>query len=132
VGTAPREHFLNDLNTFFEKRRPISSGTNMTITPTNWCTRRSIYLFMPATVADPEVVPLCHGYAYKNSVYGISGNDYVGQMSAWYVLSAIGFYPVSPVNGVYIIDSLIFDEVHIRLGPRYYSDRVLEDDGCII
>jgi len=61
--------------------------------------------------------------AYKNSVYGICGNDDVGQMSAWYVLSAIGFYPVSPVDGVYIIGSPMFDKVTIRLDSHYYQGR---------
>jgi predicted alpha-1,2-mannosidase len=62
-------------------------------------------------------------HAYGNGVYGICGNDDVGQMSAWYVLSAIGFYPVSPVDGVYILGSPIFDEVTIRLDSRFYRGR---------
>ena len=45
-------------------------------------------------------------------------------MSAWYVLSAIGFYPVSPVDGVYIIGSPVFDKVTIQLDPHYYKGRM--------
>ncbi|HZI30881.1 MAG TPA: glycoside hydrolase domain-containing protein, partial [Candidatus Binatia bacterium] len=62
-------------------------------------------------------------HAYNNTVYGICGNDDVGQMSAWYVLSAIGFYPVCPVDGVYVIGSPIFDRVTIWLDSHYYRGR---------
>jgi putative alpha-1,2-mannosidase len=44
-------------------------------------------------------------------------------MSAWYILSAIGFHPVSPVDGVYIIGSPLFDEVTIKLDSRYYAGK---------
>lgn len=47
---------------------------------------------------------------------GIPGDDDNGAMSAWYVLSAMGFYPVSPGRPVYDIGSPIFDEVRIDLG----------------
>jgi len=46
---------------------------------------------------------------------GISGNEDAGQMSAWYVLSAMGFYPVTPGMDYYVIGSPLFDEVTINL-----------------
>lgn len=42
---------------------------------------------------------------YTNSPSGYSGNEDCGQMSAWYILSAMGFYPVNPANGIYCIGS---------------------------
>lgn len=39
---------------------------------------------------------------YKNKPDGLCGNDDCGQMSAWYMLSAMGFYPVDPVSGEYV------------------------------
>jgi predicted alpha-1,2-mannosidase len=57
---------------------------------------------------------------YNDSVEGICGNDDCGQMSAGYVFSAIGFYPVDPTSGVYVIGSLLADEAVIRLDSRYY------------
>jgi putative alpha-1,2-mannosidase len=44
-------------------------------------------------------------------------------MSAWYILSAIGFHPVSPVDGIYVIGSPLFDEVTIRLDPKFYRGK---------
>jgi predicted alpha-1,2-mannosidase len=44
---------------------------------------------------------------------GLSGNEDCGQMSAWYVMSSIGFYPVNPAQGIYVLGSPIFDKVSI-------------------
>ena len=52
---------------------------------------------------------------YKDSPDGLIGNEDCGQMSAWYVLSAMGFYPVAPGSGKFLIGSPIFDEVKIKL-----------------
>ena len=40
---------------------------------------------------------------YKNKPDGINGNDDCGQMSAWYIFSVMGFYPVTPASGIYSI-----------------------------
>jgi predicted alpha-1,2-mannosidase len=53
---------------------------------------------------------------YKDAPDGLAGNEDVGQMSAWYVLSALGFYPVDPVSGNYILGSPLFDRASIALG----------------
>jgi len=52
---------------------------------------------------------------YFNAPDGLSGNEDCGQMSAWYVLSAIGFYPVTPGSEDYIIGSPLFEKVTLHL-----------------
>lgn len=52
---------------------------------------------------------------YLNAPDGLIGNEDCGQMSAWYVLSSMGFYPVSPANGDYAIGTPVFDKVTIHL-----------------
>jgi predicted alpha-1,2-mannosidase len=52
---------------------------------------------------------------YSARTDGLSGNEDVGQMSAWYVLSALGFYPVNPSNGLYVFGSPIVDEAKIMV-----------------
>ena len=52
---------------------------------------------------------------YNNDPDGLCGNEDCGQMSAWYVLSAMGFYPVVPASGVYAIGSPLFSKVSIHL-----------------
>ncbi|HPT52222.1 MAG TPA: GH92 family glycosyl hydrolase [Bacteroidales bacterium] len=52
---------------------------------------------------------------YSSQPDGLCGNEDCGQMSAWYVLSAMGFYPVTPGNNTYIIGSPLFDTVSLHL-----------------
>ena len=52
---------------------------------------------------------------YRNAPHGLCGNEDCGQMSAWYVLSAMGFYPVNPVGGVYDLGTPLFPRVDINL-----------------
>lgn len=52
---------------------------------------------------------------YNASPGGLSGNDDAGQMSAWYIFSALGFYPVCPSTDEYAIGSPLFDEATISL-----------------
>ncbi|WP_240642352.1 GH92 family glycosyl hydrolase [Nonlabens xiamenensis] len=52
---------------------------------------------------------------YQNSPDGISGNEDCGQMSAWYIFSALGFYPVTPASNTYIIGTPLFDKVTMNL-----------------
>jgi len=52
---------------------------------------------------------------YKNDPDGVSGNEDCGQMSAWYVLSSLGFYPVTPGANQYIIGSPLFEKATINL-----------------
>jgi len=58
---------------------------------------------------------------YQDQPAGLAGNDDCGQMSAWYVLSAMGFYPVTPGTPKYAIGTPLFDEASIRLaeGKRF-------------
>ena len=58
---------------------------------------------------------------YFNAPDGLCGNEDCGQMSAWYVLSAAGFYPVTPGANYYAIGSPVFDEVifHLENGKTF-------------
>ncbi|MES3098669.1 GH92 family glycosyl hydrolase [Sphingomonas faeni] len=55
---------------------------------------------------------------YKAAPDGVIGNDDCGQMSAWFVLSSLGFYPVDPVSGVYVFGSPLFDAAEVQLGKN--------------
>ncbi|PCH41790.1 glycoside hydrolase family 92 protein [Wolfiporia cocos MD-104 SS10] len=52
---------------------------------------------------------------YNSSIDGLSGNDDCGQMSAWYIFSALGFYPVDPVSAEYVVGTPFYDKVTIEL-----------------
>jgi predicted alpha-1,2-mannosidase len=52
---------------------------------------------------------------YTNTPDGISGNEDCGQMSAWYVLSSLGFYSVTPGSNTYVIGAPLFEKASINL-----------------
>ena len=52
---------------------------------------------------------------YQNTPAGLCGNEDCGQMSAWLVFSAMGFYPVDPISGLYEIGTPLFEEVKMQL-----------------
>lgn len=52
---------------------------------------------------------------YSDGPGGLSGNDDAGQMSAWHVFAAMGFYPVNPVSTEYALCSPLFDKVKLKL-----------------
>ena len=53
---------------------------------------------------------------YNNRPNGLCGNDDCGQTSAWYVLSSIGFYPVNPASGEYVLGSPLANKSELNLG----------------
>ena len=55
---------------------------------------------------------------YNDSSSGYAGNDDCGEMSAWYVFGALGFYPVNPVSGEYVIGTPMLEEAVIQLPDR--------------
>lgn len=55
---------------------------------------------------------------YRNTPDGLSGNDDCGQMSAWYIFSALGFYPVNPAEGKYIFGTPAFRKAVIHLDGK--------------
>ena len=61
------------------------------------------------------------GKAYGDGPFGLCGNDDVGQMSAWYVLSAIGLHPLCPGDGKWYVTAPIFKESRLSLGDRAFT-----------
>ncbi len=55
---------------------------------------------------------------YSDGPGGLSGNDDAGQMSAWYVFTAMGFYPVNPASGEYLLTAPLFDQVILKSGNK--------------
>lgn len=52
---------------------------------------------------------------YFDQPEGLAGNEDCGAMSSWYVFSSLGFYPVNPANGVYVMGSPLFDKATLKL-----------------
>lgn len=55
---------------------------------------------------------------YKNEPAGHCGNEDCGQMSSWYIFSALGFYPVNPAQGTFMLGSPLFSKAEIQLTAK--------------
>ena len=59
--------------------------------------------------------------AYRTGAYGFCGNEDVGQLSAWYVLSAMGLAQVCPADPKYYINTPLFKEIEVKLDKNFHS-----------
>lgn len=122
--TGGKERFTQKLDSMFtytpqnDKELPIfSTGMIGQYAHGNEPSHHVIYLYNKVDQpwkTQQYVAQVLHDL-YQNAPGGICGNEDCGQMSAWYVFSAMGFYPVDPVNSKYEIGTPLFSEVKMRL-----------------
>jgi predicted alpha-1,2-mannosidase len=124
IATMGTERFVDSLEEMFEKT-PDTFAWNAYYNHSNEPVHHVPYLFVYAGKPwlTQKWVRRIMEHAYRDGVDGIAGNDDVGQMSAWYVLSAIGFYPVCPGDGIYILGSPLFERATIRLDPKWHAGK---------
>jgi predicted alpha-1,2-mannosidase len=83
---------------------------------------------------DKIVKTLVDDY-YYNKPDGLKGNDDCGQMSAWYMFASLGFYPVNPCGGEYILGAPQIEEATIHLpNAKTFTVKAnkLSDENCIV
>jgi predicted alpha-1,2-mannosidase len=70
---------------------------------------------------------------YSNAPEGLCGNEDCGQMSAWYIFSALGFYPVDPVSGEYQLGAPLFTKatIHLEDGKTFVISAPKRDEQNI-
>ena len=118
------EKYTQKLDQLFSMSSDQEEGASMDITgligqyahgnePSHHTTYMYAYSGQPYKIADK--VRYINNKLYTDQPDGLSGNEDCGQMSAWYMFSSIGFYPVNPSNGAYVFGSPLFDEVSINL-----------------
>ena len=86
------------------------------------------YAGVPEKTAD-KVREICTTL-YNNTPEGLSGNEDCGQMSAWYVFSVLGFYPVNPASGEYVMSVPLVQESALQL-PDGKLFRVITKEGSV-
>jgi len=117
--------FTTKLDQLFSISSELEEGSSMDITgligqyahgnePSHHTTY--MYAYAGEQYKIPENVRYITNNLYSDQPDGLSGNEDCGQMSAWYIFSSMGFYPVNPSNGAYVFGSPLFDEVNINLG----------------
>lgn len=66
---------------------------------------------------------------FTDRVDGLCGNEDAGQMSAWYVFNALGFYPANPANGAFVLGSPVFDKVTFPVSGGKEFTVIAENNG---
>jgi len=74
-----------------------------------------LYNYTGSPWKTQELVHRITDELYTNQPNGLSGNEDCGQMSAWYVMSAMGFYPVTPGSDIYVLGTPVFESIKVNL-----------------
>jgi len=111
------KNFEKWLDSFFSFKKEGENGKLGQYNHGNEPSHHSAYLYNFAGVAwkTQQKVRQIMDSQYSIAPNGLSGNDDAGQMSAWYIFSAMGFYSVTPGLDYYVIGSPLFDTVSIHL-----------------
>ncbi len=80
-----------------------------------------LYNYVGAAPKTQRIVRQILDTMYDDKPDGLKGNEDCGQMSAWYILSSMGFYPVNPGDAKYIIGTPLFDKavIHLENGKEF-------------
>ena len=117
--------FMSKLDSLFfvegwagDNASPDMSGLTGQYAHGNEPSHHVIYMYNYAGRPD-KAAPLLRkmlNEMYLDQPDGLSGNEDVGQMSAWYILSSVGLYQVDPVGGRFVIGSPLFDKATVNVG----------------
>ncbi len=122
-----RENFINKLDTLFtmssEVKETVSDVTGLIgqYAHGNEPSHHTLYLYdyAGAPWKTQNLARKVMDELYHDGADGLCGNEDMGQMSAWYVLSSMGFYPVAPGQNVYAIGSPEFSKVILHLDRTF-------------
>ncbi|MEA4976560.1 MAG: GH92 family glycosyl hydrolase [Paludibacter sp.] len=123
-GMGGKEGFVNKLDALFSVNSALHENTPMDVSGLigqyahgNEPSHHVAYLYNygGAPWKTQEKVSQIMKTLYSNKPDGLCGNEDMGQMSAWYIFSALGFYPVNPADGKYVFGTPLFKEVLINL-----------------
>lgn len=124
AGFGGRDRFTSKLDSLFTVKSDLNKGASIDITGMigqyahgNEPSHHILYLypFVGQQWKTAEKVREVFDKFYKASPDGLIGNEDCGQMSSWYIFSALGFYPVNPVNGMFVFGSPLADQVKMTL-----------------
>ena len=89
-----------------------------------------MYSFLGQPYKTANIVRRISLEQYQNSPTGLSGNEDCGQMSAWYIFSALGFYPCNPSGGEYVFGSPLIDKASIKVGNnKIFKIQIVDNDA---
>jgi len=132
------DQFITKLDSLFSISSELNEGASSDITgligqyahgnePSHHTTYLYAYAGQQYKTADK--VRFIMNDLYTDKTDGLCGNEDCGQMSAWYIMSSMGIYPVNPANGAYVFGSPIFDEASINLPKNKKFNIIAENNS---
>ena len=115
-----RDAFEKKLDTYFEKVFWTGRADGLSCHE-NETTHHISYLYAAAGIPEKTAknVRRILSETYSAEEWGMEGNEDCGQMSAWYILSSLGFYPLNPATDEYVIGSPLVNRAEIRIGAPF-------------
>ena len=131
--------FEMKLDTLFSLNAPVTGRISLDVTGLigqyahgNEPSHHVAYLYNYAGTPwkTQEIVRKIMLTLYNTSTNGLCGNDDCGQMSAWYIFSALGFYPVNPASGLYDIGSPLVHKAVLKVGDQKKFTVIAENNSA--
>jgi predicted alpha-1,2-mannosidase len=135
-GMGGKKHFVERLDSLFSVSSHLDENTPSDVTGLigqyahgNEPSHHVAYLFNYGDEPwkTQERVHQILTTLYSNEPDGLCGNEDMGQMSAWYVYSAMGFYPVNPADGKYVFGTPLFKEINLNIpGGKTFTIKAID------
>lgn len=125
IALMGHEKFVENLNRFMEES-DLSAMWNEAYNHPNEPCHHLVHIFTDAGLPHKTQywVRRIQLESYNTTEYGFCGNEDVGQMSAWFALTALGFHMMAPGSNVFHVNTPLFRRAEIRLSAEYHTRTV--------
>lgn len=122
ISLMGHEKFIENLDRFMEESDLSAMWNNAYNHPNEPC-HHLVHVFIDAGQPwkTQYWVRRIQEEAYNTTEYGFCGNEDVGQMSAWFSLTALGFHMMASGSGIFHVNTPLFKRAEIKLSPKYHS-----------
>lgn len=135
ISLMGHETFIENLSRLMEES-DLSAMWNEAYNHPNEPCHHLVHIFTDAGIPSKNQywVRRIQKESYNTTEYGFCGNEDVGQMSAWFALTALGFHMMAPGSGFYHVNTPLFKRAEIRLSKEYHpctiSDTLVIECDC--
>lgn len=122
ISLMGRERFLENLDRLMEES-DLSAMWNRAYNHPNEPCHHLVHVFTDAGQPSKTQywVRRIQKESYNTTEYGFCGNEDVGQMSAWFALTALGFHMMAPGSGIFHVNTPLFKRARVKLSREYHA-----------
>lgn len=127
IGLMGRDQFIENLERFMSES-DLSAMWNRAYNHPNEPCHHIVHMFTDAGLPwrTQYWVRRVQNESYNTTEYGFCGNEDVGQMSAWFTLTALGIHMVAPGSGIYYVNTPLFKHAEIQLSREYHPRKIAD------